>query len=482
MKYTFKTKPFEHQGDVLKKSWSALYWAYFMEMGTGKSKVCIDNVGILYERSLIDTFIVVAPKGVYRNWATIEIPAHMPDRIEQNLCMWTSSPTKEQKTNLALLLEPKETDQLRILIMNIEALSTPKGTRFLDKVLDQGTCLLAIDESTAIKSPKARRTKAVIKIGKKAKYKRILTGFPVTQSPMDLWAQCNFLHPTLLGEDVGDNYFQFQYRYAILKKRSVGSHSFNMLVGYRNLDGLSDIIKTFSSRVMKAECLDLPDKIYMQRQVQLTRDQARIYNEIKEYALAHLGDDDFLTTPNVMTQLIRLQQVLSGHTKTDEGKVVEIKDNRLPELMQCLEDVSGKVIIWSRFRYDIKRIHAELTKVYGPLSTVTYFGDTSDEERSGAIEKFQNGDAQFFVGNPQTGGYGITLTAAETVIYFANSFDLAVRMQSEDRCHRIGQTKHVTYIDLIAEKTIDEKIVKSLRNKMDIASVVMGEELKQWLT
>jgi len=453
-----------------------------MEMGTGKSKVCIDNAGILYERGLIDTFIVVAPKGVYRNWATIEIPTHMPDRIEQDICMWTSTPTKEQKINLALLLEPKETDHLRVLVMNIEALSTPKGTRFLDKVLDQGTCLLAIDESTAIKSPKARRTKAVIKIGKKAKYKRILTGFPVTQSPMDLWAQCNFLHPTLLGEDVGDNYFQFQYRYAILKKRSVGSHSFNMLVGYRNLDALSDIIKKFSSRVMKADCLDLPDKIYTQRQVQLTPDQARIYNEIKEYALAHLGDDDFLTAPNVMTQLIRLQQVLSGHTKTDEGKVVDIKDNRLKELMECLEDISGKVIIWSRFRYDIERIKNELIKVYGPLSAVSYYGDTTDEERSGAIEQFQNGEAQFFIGNPQTGGYGITLTAAETVVYFANSFDLAVRMQSEDRCHRIGQTKHVTYIDLIAEKTIDDKIVKSLRSKMDIASVVMGEELKQWLT
>lgn len=482
MKYVFKTKPFQHQADVLKQSWSALYWAYFMEMGTGKSKVCIDNAGILYERGLIDTFIVVAPKGVYRNWATIEIPTHMPDRIEQDICMWTSTPTKEQKINLALLLEPKETDHLRVLVMNIEALSTPKGTRFLDKVLDQGTCLLAIDESTAIKSPKARRTKAVIKIGKKAKYKRILTGFPVTQSPMDLWAQCNFLHPTLLGEDVGDNYFQFQYRYAILKKRSVGSHSFNMLVGYRNLDALSDIIKKFSSRVMKADCLDLPDKIYTQRQVQLTPDQARIYNEIKEYALAHLGDDDFLTAPNVMTQLIRLQQVLSGHTKTDEGKVVDIKDNRLKELMECLEDISGKVIIWSRFRYDIERIKNELIKVYGPLSAVSYYGDTTDEERSGAIEQFQNGEAQFFIGNPQTGGYGITLTAAETVVYFANSFDLAVRMQSEDRCHRIGQTKHVTYIDLIAEKTIDDKIVKSLRSKMDIASVVMGEELKQWLT
>ena len=453
-----------------------------MEMGTGKSKVCIDNAGILYERELIDTFIVIAPKGVYRNWATIEIPAHMPERIERDVVVWTSSPTKQEKTNLELLLEPSETNNLRILLMNIEALSTPKGTRYLDKVLDEGTCLLTVDESTSIKSPKARRTKAVIKLGKKAKYKRILTGFPVTQSPLDLWAQCNFLHPHLLGKDVGDNFFQFQYRYAIMKKRSVGSHSFNMVVGYRNLESLSEIIKNFSSRVMKAECLDLPPKLYTQRHVQLTPDQQRLYTEIKEYALAHLGEDGFMSAPNVMTQLLRLQQVLSGHTKTDEGKLVEIKDNRLTELMDCLEDTSGKVIIWSRFRYDIERIQKALVKEYGPPSTVTYYGDTADEERSEAIERFQNGDAQFFVGNPQTGGYGITLTAAETVIYFANSFDLAVRMQSEDRCHRIGQDKHVTYIDLIAEKTIDDKIVKSLRNKMDIASVVMGEELKQWLT
>jgi len=482
VKYLFHTKPFKHQGEVLQRSWNSYYWAYFMEMGTGKSKVCIDNAGILYERELIDTFIVIAPKGVYRNWATIEIPAHMPERIIRDVIIWKSSPTKELKTKLELLLQPNKTKGLRILIMNIEALSTPKGTRYLDKVLDEGTCLLTVDESTSIKNPKARRSKTVIKLGKKAKYKRILTGFPVTQSPLDLWAQCNFLHPQLLGKDVGSNFFQFQYRYAIMKKRSVGSHSFNLVVGYRNLEKLSEIIKKFSSRVMKADCLDLPPKLYTQRHVQLTPDQQRLYTEIKEYALAHLGDEGFMTAPNVMTQLLRLQQVLSGHSKTDEGKLVEIKDNRLTELMACLEDASGKVIIWSRFRYDIQRIEKTLIKEYGPLSTVTYYGDTSDEERSEAIERFQNGDAQFFVGNPQTGGYGITLTAAETVIYFANSFDLAVRMQSEDRCHRIGQDKHVTYIDLIAEKTIDEKIVKSLRSKMDIASVVMGEELRQWLT
>ena len=188
-----------------------------------------------------------------------------------------------------------------------------------------------------------------------------------------------------------------------------------------------------------------------------------------------------MTTPNIMTQLLRMQQVLSGHTKSDYGELIEIEDNRLPELLSCLEEADGKSIIWSRFRYDVQRITKELNKVYGPGSAVDYYGDTTDEDRVTAVERFQNGDAKFFIGNPQTGGYGLTLTSAQNVIYFSNSFDLAVRMQSEDRAHRIGQRNTVTYIDLISEGTIDEKIVKALRGKMDIASQVMGENFKEWV-
>ena len=482
MDYEHKTTPYAHQAETLQASWSQTNWAYFMEMGTGKSKVCIDNAAMLYERGEIDTFIVAAPKGVYRNWANLEIPAHMPDRVRDGslVAMWKPNPTKALKSDLASFAEPS-TGGLRMLMINIEALSTAKGQRYLEAVLRASKALLAIDESTAIKSPKASRSKALIKLAPLAKYRRILTGFPVTQSPLDLWAQCRFLDGSLLG-DCGNNFFQFQYRYAIMNKRTMGAHSFNQIVGYRNLDELSDRLKVFSSRVMKDDCLDLPSKIYTQRTVVMTADQERIYNDLKKYALAHIEDQEYMTATNVMTQLLRLQQVLSGHTKSDSGEVIEIKDNRLNEMMECLAETDGKAIIWSRFRYDVKRIAAALAKEHGPRSVVTYFGDTSDEERSEAIERFQNGDARFFVGNPQTGGYGITLTAATLVIYFANSFDLAVRMQSEDRAHRIGQNKHVTYIDLIAEGTIDKQIVQALRSKMDIASKVMGEELKQWLT
>ena len=478
MAYEYKTKPYQHQDDVLKRCWNKVNWAFLMEMGTGKSKVCIDNAAILYEKGEIDTLIVIAPKGVYRNWANQEIPAHLPDRIERIVVVWNPAKTKSNKLLLGELLKPSE--DLRVFLMNVEALSTDKGKRYLESLLKASKALLAVDESTAIKSPKARRTKALIKIGKFAKYRRILTGFPVTQSPLDLWAQCNFMDENLLG-DCGNNYFQFQYRYSIMKKRTVGSHSFNLVVGYRNLEDLSALLKTFSSRITKDECLDLPEKVYTQRSVTLTSEQKRIYSEIKEFALANINDVEFMTAPNIMTQLLRMQQVLSGHTKSDYGELIEIEDNRLKELMQCLEEMDGKSIIWSRFRYDVQRITKELNKAYGLGSAVDYFGDTSDEARVEAVERFQNGDAKFFVGNPQTGGYGLTLTAAQNVIYFSNSFDLAVRMQSEDRAHRIGQRNTVTYVDLISEGTIDEKIVKALRGKMDVASQVMGEDFKQWL-
>jgi len=478
MGYQFKTPPYEHQAAILGQSWSQTNWAWLMEMGTGKSKVCIDNAAMLFEKENIDTLIVIAPKGVYRNWANLEIPAHLPDRINANIVVWNPANTKSNRQTLISFLEPSSS--LKVFLMNVEALSTSKGKKYLEALLQKSASLLAVDESTTIKSPKAKRTKTLIKLGPLAKYRRILTGFPVTQSPLDLWAQCRFMDKALLG-DCGDNFFQFQYRYAVMKKSSVGTHTFNRVVGYRDLEKLSELLKKFSSRITKDECLDLPDKVYIQRTVSLTPDQTRIYSELKEFALANLDNGEFMTAPNVMTQLLRMQQVLSGHTKTDYGELVEIKDNRLDELVSCLEEIEGKAIIWSRFRYDIVRIKNALNKKYGNGKAVDYFGDTSDDERVEAVDRFQNGNALFFVGNPQTGGYGLTLTAAQNVIYFSNSFDLAVRMQSEDRAHRIGQRNTVTYVDLIAEGTIDEKIVKSLRAKLNIASQVMGEEFKEWL-
>jgi len=194
-----------------------------------------------------------------------------------------------------------------------------------------------------------------------------------------------------------------------------------------------------------------------------------------------LDDGELVSAPAVMTQLLRLQQVLCGHLKTDDGELIEFKTNRIDALLETIEEMSGKVIIWSRFRYDIMSIVATLAKTYGKDSVVSYFGDTSDEDRQTAIRRFQFEDARFFVANPQTAGFGLTLTAATNVIYYANDFNLETRAQSEDRCHRIGQTNKVLYVDLISKGTVDQHIVKTLRNKIELSAKTLGEEVRQWL-
>jgi SNF2 family DNA or RNA helicase len=261
----------------------------------------------------------------------------------------------------------------------------------------------------------------------------------------------------------------------------MGNHSFTEIIGYRNLPELTDKLGMFSYRVTKEDALDLPEKIYTTREVSMTEDQTRHYNTLKGAAIALLEGGEMVTAPEVMTKLLRMQQVLCGHLMTDDGELVEIKSNRIQAMLDTIDEMTGSVIIWSRFRYDIKQIVQELKKAHGPGSVVSYFGDTRDEERQAAIKSFQDGEARFFVGNPQTAGFGLTLTAATNVIYYANDYNLATRWQSEDRCHRIGQNHSVLYVDLVVPKTIDINIVKALKSKIHLAGVTLGEEVRKWL-
>jgi SNF2 family DNA or RNA helicase len=202
---------------------------------------------------------------------------------------------------------------------------------------------------------------------------------------------------------------------------------------------------------------------------------------MKKTALATLNGK-VTSTVTVLTQLMRLHQITCGHFTADDGSTQLIPNNRITELMNVLEETEGKAIIWANYQRDITNIIESIVEKYGPGSVVDYYGLTPQEERQENIKKFQNDEnCRFIVGTPQTGGYGITLTQANTVIYYSNGYDLEKRLQSEDRAHRIGQTKSVTYVDLITEDTVDEKIVKALRDKINIASEVLGEELKDWI-
>ena len=447
-----------------------------MEMGTGKTKVCIDNIAMLYDRGKIKSALVIAPNGIKRNWRK-ELSVHMPDHVEYMDAVWVASPKKKEQTELMNICQIS--DKLQILIMNIEALSTVRGLNFANSFLLPGSSLMVVDESTTIKNHAARRTKNIMKIANLAKYRRIMTGSPVTKSPLDLYSQIQFLGPWFLEQS---NYYAFRARYAIIKQRSVGTHSFQHVLGYQRLDELTAILRDFSTRVLKADCLDLPDKLYTKRTVAMTPEQLKAYVEMKRAAITFFEDNP-MTAASVLTQMIRLHQITCGHVKTDDGEVRELKNNRVKELLQVLQESDGKVIIWAVYRHDIQTIEKEIANEYGKEPVASYYGDTKDDIRQSIVDDFMDSDSdlRFFVGNPKTGGYGLTLTCSHTVVYYSNDYSLEVRMQSEDRAHRIGQKDKVTYIDLMAEGTIDEKIVKALNSKIDLASKVMGEDPKKIL-
>ena len=476
MNYKFKTKPYKHQLTALEKSWNKETFAYFMEMGTGKTKVLIDNMSMLYDKGKIDGALIVAPKGVVKTWHEQEIPTHLPGHIQSVTVLWQSNINKAQETKLNNLFDIG-TD-FHIFIMNVEALSTDKGVKFAEKFLRSHKALMAIDESTTIKTPTAKRTKNIINLGKAAKYKRIMTGSPVTKNPLDLYTQCEFLDPYLL--DFA-SYYAFRNRYAEMTTMNVRGRSIQVVKKFRHLNELSESLKPFSYRVLKEDCLDLPPKSWTKRHVILTGEQRKIYDQMKKTALATLNGK-VTSTMTVLTQLMRLHQITCGHFTADDGSTQLIDNNRIKELMNILEETEGKAIIWANYQKDITTIIKSIVEEYGPGSVVDYYGLTPQDERQDNIRKFQNDEeCRFLVGTPQTGGYGITLTQANTVIYYSNGYDLEKRLQSEDRAHRIGQNKNVTYIDIIAEDTVDEKIQKSLRKKINIASEVMGEELKAWI-
>jgi SNF2 family DNA or RNA helicase len=476
MNYKFKTPPYAHQLKALEMSWNKEVFAYFMEMGTGKSKVLLDNIAMLYDKGKINGALIVAPKGVYKNWHDSEIPIHLPNHIQKKVVLWQSLIGQKQKLKLNSLFKV-EVD-LHILIMNVEALSTKKGVEFATKFLSSHSTLFAIDESTTIKNPGAKRTKNILKLSREGKYRRILTGSPVTKSPLDLYTQCHFLDSYLLEHS---SYYTFRNRYAEMRTANFSGRSVQIVAGYKNLAELSEKLKPFSYRVLKDDCLDLPPKTYMKRTIQLTAEQNKVYQQMKQMALAEMNGK-MITTATALTQLMRLHQITCGHFKADDDSVQEIKNNRIIELMDVLEEVEGKAVIWAHYRHDIATIVREIEKKY-PMSVVTYYGDTSTDDRQKAIRKIQDPESKvrFLVGTPQTGGYGITLTGASTMIYYSNGYDLEKRQQSEARIDRIGQEKPMTYIDILAEDTVDERIVKALRKKVNIATQIMGEELKDWI-
>lgn len=473
--YRFKTEPFKHQLEAWTRSRDLEYFALLMEMGTGKSKVLVDTLAWLFGRGQVNAALIVAPKSVVGTWAEEQLPLHLPDSVHDPLIVtWDPGPNKAKREEYNLLFTP-DALRLKVLIMNIDAFSTKKGCQFAEAFLNAHHALWALDESTRIKSPSTKRTRAVLKLARLARYRRILTGMPVTQSPLDVYCQYEFMKPGLLDQT---NWFAFRYRYAILVRRVFNGRSVDLVTGYQRLDELQRLILRHGYRKLKGECLDLPPKVYQTRTVELTDEQRKLYDKLKKDAVVELSKEQRVTAPLVMVKLLRLRQLLAGTFVTDAGEHVDVGcQNRLDELMAAVEETQGKVIIWCTFVDSIHRIWGELAKVYGDKSACMFYGGTGPELRQNLVDWFQNpaDELRFFVGQVHTGGLGLTLTAADTVIYYEHDWSFEARAQSEDRAHRIGQTRSVTYVDLVARDTVDETMVQAVKAKKGLADQVTGD-------
>jgi SNF2 family DNA or RNA helicase len=443
-------------------------FALLMEQGTGKTKVIIDNAAYLYGQGKISALVVIAPNGVHRNWLNKEIPQHMPEWCQYKSVHYYAGMTKQWKEYFEDTMGAQ--DVLRVFAFNVEGFVSDKAVNLMKRILLANDVLLVVDESSRIKRPGAKRTKTITNFAKQAKYRRIMTGTPVTKGPEDVYSQFKFLDPYILGYD---SFYSFRARYCVM-----GGFENKQIVSYQNVDELTQNIEGHSFRVLKKDCLDLPEKIYQREYVELSPKQRKLYEQLRKEFVTELGDET-LTASEAITRMLRLQQILCGWFPTEE-KVVPIDDKnpRMEALKELLANIQSKVIIWARFKADLRAIQDMLGD-----SAVAYHGDISNDDRAMAVKRFQEDDRiRYFIGQPQSGGIGLTLTAADYAIYYSNSFDLETRLQSEDRCHRIGTTNNVTYIDLEAPKTIDTKIIKALREKKNLADVVTKDPMSMFLT
>lgn len=492
---TLKTKPFAHQAEELADSWDKRAWGLLWEMGTGKTKPVIDTAAMLEEAGEIRGHLVLAPNGVHTNWIRDELPAHMPDELaERSRTMhWLSSKSRTQ-WHQRVAAEVFDHPGFSTVCMSYDAIRTDAGAKYAKAYLKSRPCLMTLDESPRIKSPGSKRTIRVLAYGKYARYRRILTGTIVDDNPFDVFAQIKFLDPESWKEIGCEDFAAFKATFGVWTDQFAGvdeagdTKTFPTLVNYRNLDFLKRHVAKYGRRVRKVDVLDLPPKLYSKRYFDLTPEQLRVYKDIKQEFCVFLDSGEFIATPLAITRLLRLQQVTSGYLPTndpesDDQVMVPLtgKNPRLAALLSTVEEAAGdKIIVWAKYRQDITLILEALRKA--KVSAVRYDGACSDVQMDRAKEAFVRGDAQVFVSNPAKGGEGLTLNVARTMVYFNNTYKLSHRRQSEDRFHRIGQEADaVNIVDLVATSTVDELIIKSLVRKAEMAAIVQGDEIREWI-
>ncbi|MCM1412343.1 MAG: DEAD/DEAH box helicase [Lachnospiraceae bacterium] len=437
-------------------------FGFLFEMGTGKTLTSIATMGAAYQMGAIESVLVVAPTSVCPVW-----PKDLAEYADFRYRVGVLLGDKDKRLRELEAVRSYPLKGLKIAVINYE--STWRDGIF-DALMDWKPDMIIADESQRIKTHNAQQSKAMHQLGDVAKYKLILSGTPVQNNAIDIYSQYRFLDPTVFGT----NYFAFRGRYAIM-----GGFNQRQIIGYRDLDTLIKKEFSIAYRVTKEEALDLPEQTFITRNIPLQGKAKKLYDTIKRDSFAELESGGKITAPTVLTKLLRLQQFTGGFIQPDEGVKPEwVFDGKLLALEDILDDyVIGegkKLVVFCRFRPEIDIIQRLFEKK--KIQYASIYGDIKIEDRGPIVKDFQTKpEIKVFLAQIDTAGLGITLTAADTCVYYSKNFNYAAYSQSLARIHRIGQKNTCTYIDLSVEGTIDELISKALSRKEDLAKTIVDD-------
>lgn len=464
LKYRFKTEPFAHQKRALQKIRSLNgQCALLMEMGTGKTKVAIDWAGIGYHNFGVRRVLVVAPLSVLGVWPNqIRLHSNVPSKVYR-----LHGSTRERSRTLSYLLRNPHKDQLTWAIINYEGIwrDTDRGPSIEELIIKWSPDLVIFDESHRIKSPTSKQSRSAFRIARTIPHRLLLTGTPITKSPLDVFGQFRALDASIFGE----NWHKFKYYYGVW-----GGFGNYELRGYRHLDQLNLAVHHYSFKVKKADCLDLPPKLFETVPVTLPDSIKAMYEQMAEEMIVEI-EDTHATAAVVVVKLIRLSQITSGFVKDVDGNIRVFDDSKLRTCMDLVDDIiseNKKVVIFTRFTEDIRRLADALTKRKAQFRILS--GSVPPSRRDSIVREFNEDPAlSVFIAQIQAGSLGIDLTAADSAIFYSMDYNAANYWQAQDRLHRQGQTRSVTYYHLIVPRTIDSIVLKVLREKGQIAAAVL---------
>ena len=507
MSYRSRTKPWQHQveyprrlakrpstpgvDDVFSLTW---------EMGCGKSKAILDEWGERVDARDLDRLLLIAPAGSYRNWLfdktetqLSELNTHLDPHLNERLARgaWISGGRKRDAEQLERMMR---SDRPKFMACNVEALSTvDKAKAACRQFLEDGVqhsvgpggkgrrarSMVVVDESTRIRGD-SKRTDVVHSLAELTSVRRIMSGLITPRDPMDLFRQYWFLDWRILGQR---NFYAFRARYAVMQKMMMRGRTVNVVVGFRNEEELQQRIAPWKHRVLLEDCIDMPGETFLTHDVDLHPEQRRMIRELLQQATTALpGGEAHVTTTMKLATLTRIDQILLGWVVDEEGGAHEVPTRCYDELLEKLEEHSGKAIIWTPYQQSLKKAAAALEEVYGPGSTALFYGGNRATRHEDERRFLSDPKCRFMLSTPAAGGVGNTWNVATLRVYLGNSHDLEHRLQSEKRNYRGGQTQHVTSLDLTwPEVPVTTKKLMGLRKKMDVAALIQGDPMREWL-